>query len=587
MLKACGKVFRIMGPVVEAEEVSFLRMLDMVEVGEEHLIGEVVRLKEDKAYIQVYEDTTSLKAGDLIYTQGFPLYVELGPGLLGNIYDGIQRPLEVLREKEGFYINRGVHVTALDRKKKWHFAPLKKESDYIKGGEIIGEVQETALIKHRILVPPDAHGKIKWIAKDGEYSLDEKIAILAEKDSEKEVLMYQKWPVRRPRPCKERIPITEPLITGQRVIDTLFPVGKGGCVVVPGGFGTGKTVIQHQIAKWSNADIVIYVGCGERGNEMTDILLNFPKLIDPATKRPIMERTIFIANTSNMPVAAREASIYTGVTLAEYYRDMGYNVALMADSTSRWAEALRELSGRLEEMPLEEGFPAYLPSRLAEFYERAGRIKTLNNDNGSITIIASVSPPGGDFSEPVTSHTKRFIRCFWALDRDLANARHYPSISWIDSYSEYIDDVKDWWHKNVDKDWLSARYAIMELLQKEQRLLQVVKLVGPDVLPHRQRLILETCSIFKNTFLQQSAFDDIDTYSSSRKQFLMLKAIIKFYEKSDELIKKGINVSEIKENPIYQELTRMRFKYSESKEDMDKLEGLPSEVERSLAELEF
>jgi len=587
MLKAAGKVYRVMGPVVEAEEVSFLRMLDMVEVGQEHLVGEVVRLKDDKAYIQVYEDTTSLKAGDIIYTQGFPLYVELGPGLLGNIYDGIQRPLEILKEKEGFYINRGVHVSALDRKKKWHFKPLKKEGDYIKQGEVIGEVQETFLIKHRILVPPYVHGKIKWIAGEGEYSLEEKIAILAEKDSETEIFMYQKWPVRKPRLYKERISINEPLITGQRVIDTLFPVGKGGCVVIPGGFGTGKTVVQHQIAKWSNADIVIYVGCGERGNEMTDILLNFPKLIDPATRRPIMERTIFIANTSNMPVAAREASIYTGITLAEYYRDMGYDVALMADSTSRWAEALRELSGRLEEMPMEEGFPAYLPSRLAEFYERAGRIKTLNNDNGSITVIASVSPPGGDFSEPVTSHTKRFIRCFWALDRDLANARHYPSISWIDSYSEYLDDVKDWWHKNVDKDWLSMRYAIMELLQKEQRLLQVVKLVGPDVLPHKQRLILETCTMFKNTFLQQSAFDDIDAYSSSRKQFLMLKSIIKFYEKSDELIKKGINIAEIKEQQIYQDLIRMRFKYSESKEDMDKLARLPSEVESSLEGLEF
>lgn len=587
MLKAAGKVYRVIGPVVEAEEVSFLRMLDMVEVGHDHLVGEVVRLKDDKAFIQVYEDTTSLKAGDLIYTQGFPLYVELGPGLLGNIYDGIQRPLDVLREKEGFYINRGVHVTALDRKKKWIFRPLKKEGDYIKQGEAIGEVQESFLIKHRILVPPESFGEIKWIAKEGGYSLDEKIAILKEKESEKEVFMYQRWPVRRPRPYAERIPIDEPLITGQRVIDTLFPVAKGGCVVVPGGFGTGKTVVQHQIAKWSNADIVIYVGCGERGNEMTDILLNFPKLIDPVTKRPIMERTIFIANTSNMPVAAREASIYTGITLAEYYRDMGYNVALMADSTSRWAEALRELSGRLEEMPLEEGFPAYLPSRLAEFYERAGRIKTLNNDSGSITIIASVSPPGGDFSEPVTSHTKRFIRCFWALDRDLANARHYPSISWIDSYSEYIDDVKDWWHKNVDKEWLSSRYAIMELLQKEQRLLQVVKLVGPDVLPHRQRLILETCGIFKNTFLQQSAFDKIDAYSSSRKQFLMLKSILKFYQICDGLIKKGINISEIKENPIYQELIRMRFKYSESKEDMDKLAGFPAEVERSLGEMEF
>jgi len=585
MSKVAGKVYRVSGPVVEAEEVSFLRMLDMVEVGQEHLVGEVVRLKEGKAYIQVYEDTTSLKAGDPVYTEGFPLYVELGPGLLGNIFDGIQRPLEALKEKQGFYINRGVHIAALDRKKKWHFKPVKKVGDYLKPGEVIGEVQETFLVKHRIMIPPDIEGAVKWIVKEGDYSLDEKIASVLHDDLEKDVYMYQKWPVRKPRPYSERMQINEPLITGQRVIDTLFPVGKGGCVVVPGGFGTGKTVVQHQLAKWSNADIVIFVGCGERGNEMTDILLNFPKLIDPRSKRPIMERTIFIANTSNMPVAAREASIYTGITLAEYYRDMGYNVALMADSTSRWAEALRELSGRLEEMPLEEGFPAYLPSRLAEFYERSGRTKTLNGDDGSITVIASVSPPGGDFSEPVTSHTKRFIRCFWALDRDLANARHYPSISWIDSYSEYIDDVKDWWHKNVDPEWLSMRYSIMELLQKEQRLLQVVKLVGPDVLPFRQRLILETCTIFKNTFLQQNAFDDVDTYSSSLKQFLMLKSILVFYQKSESLIKKGIHLSEIKQSPVYQDLVRMKLKYSEA--DIDKLKELPERIERSLEELEF
>ncbi|MGE5197101.1 MAG: V-type ATP synthase subunit A, partial [Deltaproteobacteria bacterium] len=420
---------------------------------------------------------------------------------------------------------------------------------------------------------------------EGEYSLDERIALLESGALDKEVFMYQRWPVRKPRPYKERLPIVQPLVTGQRVIDTLFPVGKGGCVAIPGGFGTGKTVIQHQLAKWSDAEVVVFVGCGERGNEMTDVLLNFPKIIDPRTQRPIMERTIFIANTSNMPVAAREASIYTGITLAEYYRDMGYNVALMADSTSRWAEALRELSGRLEEMPLEEGFPAYLPSRLAEFYERAGRTKSLNDRDGSITIIASISPPGGDFSEPVTAHTKRFIRCFWALDRDLANARHYPSISWIDSYSEYIPDIKDWWHKKIDPEWLSLRYKIMDLLQKEQRLQQVVKLVGPDVLPQTQRLVLEVCYIFKNAFLQQTAYDQIDTYSSARKQFLMLKAIIVLYQKSEELVKKGINVAEIKEAPIYQEILRMRLTYPEDK--IDELAQLPKKIEDSLKESDF
>ena len=585
MLKVAGKVFKVVGPVVELEEVSNLRMLDMVEVSESHLVGEVVRLKSDKAFVQVYEDTTSIKAGDPVYTQGFPLYAELGPGLIGNIYDGILRPLEVIQEKEGYFISRGVHVSSIDRKKKWQFKPMVKANSHVKGGTIIGAVPETALIKHKILIPSDIEGKLTWIVGDGLYSLDEKIAVVETKNGPKEIFMYQRWPVRKPRPYKERLNITEPMITGQRVIDTLFPVGRVGCVAVPGGFGTGKTVVQHQIAKYSDADIVIFVGCGERGNEMTDVLLNFPKLIDPRTGRPLSERTIFIANTSNMPVAAREASIYTGITLAEYYRDMGYNVALMADSTSRWAEALRELSGRLEEMPLEEGFPAYLPSRLAEFYERAGRIKTLNGDDGSITIISSVSPPGGDFSEPVTSHTKRFIRCFWPLDRDLANARHYPSISWTESYSEYIDDIKTWWHKHINSDWLALRYAIMELLQKEQRLQQVVKLVGPDVLPQTQRLILDLCYIFKNAFLQQSAFDKVDAYTSAKKQFLMLKSILKYYEKANELVKKGISVDELKELPIYMEIMRMKTNFTE--DDLVNLEQFAGKIENALSELEF
>lgn len=583
MANIAGRVFRIVGPVVEIEEVSTLRMLDMVEVGDEHLVGEVVRLKEDKAYVQVYEDTTSLKAGDPVYSEGYPLYVELGPGLIGKIFDGIQRPLEAIQEREGIFIKRGVHVSALDRNKKWHFTPVKQAGASVKGGEVIGSVLETALIKHKIMAYPAIEGKLKWIANEGEYSVSEKIAVIETNGQDLDVFMWSRWPVRKPRPYLERETVSEPLITGQRVIDTLFPVAKGGCVAVPGGFGTGKTVVQHQLAKWSNADIVIFVGCGERGNEMTDVLLNFPKLIDPRTGRALSERTIFIANTSNMPVAAREASIYTGITLAEYYRDMGYNVALMADSTSRWAEALRELSGRLEEMPLEEGFPAYLPSRLAEFYERAGKVKTLNSEDGSITIIASISPQGGDFSEPVTSHTKRFVRCFWALDRDLANARHYPSIGWIDSYSEYLDDIKTWWHKNIDESWSSCRYEIMELLQKEQRLLQVVKLVGPDVLPQTQRLILEVCSIFKNTFLQQSAFDKVDTYSSARKQFLMLKAILLFYHKSEEVIKKGVNVMEIRETPIYKEIMRMKLTYTEN--DLDALSKLPEKIDESFMEL--
>jgi len=585
MSSIAGKIYRVVGPVVEAEEVASIRMLDMVEVGENHLIGEVVRIKADKAFIQVYEDTTSLKAGDLIYTQGTPLCVELGPGLLGNIYDGIQRPLEVIREKEGFYIKKGVHITALDRNKKWHFLPRRKAGDNVKGGEQIGEVKETDLITQKILIPPAVSGSLKRVAPEGDYSLSEKIAVVTKDGVDIDIFMYQRWPVRKLRPYGERLGVNEPLITGQRVIDTLFPVAKGGCVAIPGGFGTGKTVVQHQIAKWSDAEVVLFVGCGERGNEMTDVLLNFPKLIDPRTGKPLSERTIFIANTSNMPVAAREASIYTAITMAEYYRDMGYNVALMADSTSRWAEALRELSGRLEEVPLEEGFPAYLPSRLAEFYERAGKVRTLNNENGSITIIASVSPPGGDFSEPVTSHTKRFIRCFWALDRDLANARHYPSIGWVESYSEYLDDVKRWWHDKISAQWLELRYTIMELLQKEQKLLQVVKLVGPEVLPQTQRLILETCYIFKNAFLQQSAFDKVDTYSSAKKQFLMLKAIVTFYQAGELLVKKGIAVSEIRALSVRQELMRMKTDYTE--DDLDRLEKMPEKVNEALKELDF
>ena len=583
MQKVAGKVYRVVGPVVEIEEVAFLRMLDMVEVGESHLVGEVVRLIKDRAYVQVYEDTTSLKAGDIVYTQGYPLYVELGPGLVGEIYDGIQRPLSVLKEKEGVYINRGIHVNALRRDRKWRFTPVVSSGNTVNEGDVLGEVQETPLVKHKIMCPPGIKGQLKWIIPQGDYTVDEKIAVVEKEEGvSQEITMCQRWPVRKPRPYKEKLPIDEPLITGQRVIDTLFPVAKGGCVAVPGGFGTGKTVIQHQLAKWSDAEIVIFVGCGERGNEMTDILLTFPKLIDPRTQRPLFERTIFIANTSNMPVAAREASIYTGITMAEYYRDMGYNVALMADSTSRWAEALRELSGRLEEMPLEEGFPAYLASRLAEFYERAGKITSLNGSMGSISIIASVSPPGGDFSEPVTSHTKRFIRCFWALDRDLANARHYPSISWIDSYSEYIEDIKKWWHKNVSEEWLALRYNIMDLLQREQRLQQVVKLVGPEVLPQRQRLVLEICAVFKNAFLQQFAFDPVDTYSSARKQFLMLKIILQFYHTSDRLLKKGLRIAEIKEKPVYQDIMRMRLKYTE--QELNKLEELLKKVEAMDAE---
>ncbi|MCL5674765.1 MAG: V-type ATP synthase subunit A [Candidatus Omnitrophica bacterium] len=585
MPELAGKIFRINGPVVEIEDISSIRMFDMVKVGEQALIGEVVKLSEGRAFIQVYEDTTSLKAGDPVYTEGVALYVELGPGLLANIYDGIQRPLEEIQKKEGFFIRRGISVPALDRNKKWDFHPLSQQGQQIKEGQIIGEINETLLIKHKIMIPPGINGTLKWIIPEGNYSIDEKIAIVEQNNSETEIFMYQRWPVRKRRPYKEKIPVREPLITGQRVIDTLFPVAKGGCVAVPGPFGAGKTVVQHQLAKWSNAEIVIFIGCGERGNEMTDVLLSFPKLIDPHTKRPLLERTVLIANTSNMPVAAREASIYTGITIAEYYRDMGYNVALMADSTSRWAEALRELSGRLEEMPLEEGFPAYLSARLAEFYERAGKVNTLSGNTGSVSVVASVSPPGGDFSEPVTSHTKRFIRCFWALDKDLAYSRHFPSISWIDSYSEYVDDLKEWWHQNIDHSWFELRGVIMDLLGREQRLLQVVKLVGPDVLPQSQKLILEICSIFKNAFLQQSAFDETDEFSSARKQFLMLKSIIYFYRKCEDIIKKGISIEDVRNLPVYQDIIRMRSRYSE--DNLSELENLTNKIDQDIKNWEL
>ncbi len=572
MEKRAGTVSRVVGPVAQIEGVAgILRMLDMVEVGKDHLIGEVMHLKGDTAYVQIYEDTTSIKAGDPVFSQGIPLNVELGPGLLGTIFDGIQRPLETIKDTEGVFIKRGVHVNALNRSRSWDFVPKVKAGQAVGPGDTLGEVRESPLIVHKIMVPPETRGSVTRVATEGKYRIEEIVAVLATTSGEIELPMFQRWPVRVGRPVAEREVLTVPLVTGQRVIDTLFPVAKGGAVAVPGGFGTGKTVTQHQLAKWSDADIVVYVGCGERGNEMTDVLETFPKLVDPRTGRPLMERTILIANTSNMPVAAREASIYTGITMAEYYRDMGFNVALMADSTSRWAEALRELSGRLEEMPLEEGFPAYLPSRLAEFYERAGKVKTLGGTDGSITTIASVSPPGGDFSEPVTSHTKRFVRCFWALDRDLAYSRHYPAISWTDSYSEYLDQIRHWWEKNIDPEWTNYRTEIMELLQSEQRLQQVVKLVGADVLPVSQRLILEVSYLFRNGFLQQVAYDKIDTYASPKKQFSMLKAFIKYYHKSDELVRKGLSISELRRAPVTQELLRMKFSYTESPEDIEKL----------------
>jgi len=580
-----GTVGRVNGPVIEAEGISDAMMMELVHVGNKRLVGEVIKLHGNSATLQVYEDTTGIAPGDPIYGSGLPLSVELGPGLIGTIYDGIQRPLERIREVCGTYIERGIDEPALDRKKKWTFAPDCKVGDDISGGMILGRVKETDRVEHRIMAHPDISGRIVSIAEKGEYAIDEVIGEIEDESGNKHSLtMVQRWPIRIPRPSKSRKPLTIPLITGQRVIDTLFPLAKGGTVAIPGGFGTGKTMTQHAVAKWCDADIIIYIGCGERGNEMTDVLTEFPQLVDPRTGTSLMERTILIANTSNMPVSAREASVYTGVTLAEYFRDQGYHVAVMADSTSRWAEAMRELSGRMEEMPAEEGFPAYLPTRIAEFYERAGYVDTLSGSDGSVSIIGAVSPPGGDFSEPVTQHTKRFVRCFWGLDRQLANARHYPAISWLESYSEYLDEITSWWEKRVGEEWTSERREMMDLLQREVRLQQVVKLVGPDALPDSQRFIIEVCTLFKNAFLQQNAFDDVDRYSTVEKQARMLSLIISYWRKGREAIKRGATLSKVKRLKAVQELVKMKFTIPN--EDTKEFDKLGARLERAFDQME-
>lgn len=578
--RVIGKVGRIVGPVVEARDVSGVEMLELVFVGEERVVGEVVRIRNDAAWIQVYEDTTGLRPGTPVFGTGEPLSVELGPGLVGGIYDGVQRPLDVLRALSGDFIARGARVPALDRERRWSFERVAEAGSRVLPGQVIGKVAETELIEHRIMVPPGIQGTLADIAPSGEYALEDVIGRLKGEAGETELKLYQKWPVRVGRPYKARLSHDVPLITGQRVLDTLFPVARGGTVVLPGGFGTGKTMVQHALAKWCDADLVVYIGCGERGNEMTEVLLDFPKLIDPRTGRFLMERTILIANTSNMPVAAREASIYTGITIAEYYRDMGYNIAVMADSTSRWAEALRELSGRLEEMPADEGFPAYLPTRLAEFYERAGVVEALSGFSGSITTIGAVSPPGGDFSEPVTQHTKRFVRAFWALDKQLANARHYPSVSWLASYSEYTEDVTDWWDETTRGEWKELRSAIISIMQREARLERVVKLVGADVLPDSQRLVLETAGVFKDAFLQQNAFDEVDAFCVAEKQYRMLKIIVSFYNLASEAIQKGATLVGIRKLPVMRDIMQMKFEYTN--EEAAKLEELQKKLEESI-----
>lgn len=579
-----GYVKRVNGPVIEAMGITNAMMFEFVRVSEENLIGEIVKLENDTAIIQVYEDTTGIAPEDPIYGAGEQLSLELGPGLIGTIYDGIQRPLEDIRNISGIYIRRGISIPSLNRNKKWHFVPTVEAGTRISGGTILGTAQETERILHKILVPPKDRGILESIVPEGEYTVDDAIAVIRTDDGTKELMLMHRWPIRMSRPVKHRLPLDIPLITGQRIIDTLFPVAKGGTVAIPGGFGTGKTMTQQAIAKWCDADIIVYIGCGERGNEMADVLTEFPKLIDPRTGRSLMERTILIANTSNMPVSAREASIYTGITMAEYFRDQGFHVAVMADSTSRWAEALRELSGRMEEMPAEEGFPAYLPTRIAEFYERAGYMETLSETYGSVTIIGSISPPGGDFSEPVTQHTKRFIRCFWALDRELANARHYPAISWLDSYSEYLSEMGAWWEQNVSSTWLTDRAEIMELLHREVRLQQVVKLVGPDALPDPQRFILDVCTLFKNAFLQQNAYDTIDMFSVVEKQVKMLHILVIYWKRGSEAIKRGATLVKLRRMKVYRDILKM--KYTVANDDLSKLDKIEARLERSLDQLE-
>ena len=554
------KIVSINGPVVKAKGTSDFAMHDMVYVGEKRILGEVIKLENDIATIQVYEDTTGLKIYEPVETTGNQLSLTLGPGIIGNIFDGIQRPLESLRNISGDFINSGENISSISLEIKWKFIPTIKVGYKVEACSIIGNVEETKSITNKIMIPNNIKGKIIEIMPEGEYTVKDIIAKVETEDGTiKEICMYQKWPVRKGRPYKKRLPVNQLLTTGQRVIDSIFPISKGGTAMIPGGFGTGKTMLQHQLAKWSNADIIVYIGCGERGNEMTDVLEEFPKLIDPRTGRPLMERTVLIANTSNMPVAAREASIYTGLTIAEYYRDMGYDVAIMADSTSRWAEALREISGRLEEMPAEEGFPSYLPSRLSEFYGRAGLVESNNQNVGSVTIIGAVSPQGSDFSEPVTQNTRRFVHVFWGLSRELAYSRHYPAVDWNISYSEYIDNLQEWFETNVNADFMEVRQEIISLLEEENELLEIAKVVGQDVLSDTKKLVLEVAKAIRVGFLQQSAFNDTDTSVPLEKQFEMMNSILIIYKNSLKLIQKGIPITKVKELGVFEEYVKLKF----------------------------
>lgn len=575
-----ASIYGINGPVVTVKNAPWLQMLETVYVGNERIIGEVIAVHGDATIIQVYEETSGLKVGEPVESTGEPMSVTLGPGLIGNIFDGIERPLRSIEALSGAFISRGLRPDAVDMDKKWTVEILAREGERVAPCTIIAELEETTLVRHKVMIPPNVSGVIEKIVSNGAYSCKDVIAVVRTDEGTKaEIKLVQQWPIRTPRPYHVREAISMPLITGQRIIDVLFPLAKGGTAAIPGGFGTGKTMTQHQLAKWSDADIIIYIGCGERGNEMTEVLEDFTGLIDPKSGQPLMNRTLLIANTSNMPVAAREASIYTGVTLAEYYRDMGYHVAIMADSTSRWAEALREISGRLEEMPAEEGFPAYLPSRLSEFYERAGYVRTLNDQEGSVSIIGAVSPQGGDFSEPVTQNTKRFIRCFWGLDKDLAYSRHYPAINWLSSYSEYVDDLAPWYTENVSEDFITDRAEVIKILQEESALMDIVKLIGADVLPEDQRLTLEIARVIRVGFLQQNAYNATDTYVPLQKQYMMLKVVLFLYEKCKELVvDQAIPLSQIQKNGIFDRV--IKIKYDIENDDLEKFDDIFEEIKQ-------
>lgn len=575
-------IYGINGPVVTVKNTDSFEMMEMVHVGKQKLVGEIIGITDDITTIQVYEETTGLKPGDPVEGTGAPMNVLLGPGIIDNIFDGIERPLKAIEEEAGAFINRGSSVSALDDKKLWNVTMKVKVGDKLEGGQIYATLPETPIIEHRLMVPPELSGEVVKVNPNGDYKLFDTVVVIKDDEGvEHNLTLCQQWPIRTSRPVKERLTSSVPLITGQRVIDTLFPIAKGGTAAIPGGFGTGKTMTQHQLAKWCDADIIIYVGCGERGNEMSQVLEEFSELIDPKSQRPMTDRTVLIANTSNMPVAAREASIYTGITLGEYYRDMGYHVAMMANSTSRWAEALREISGRLEEMPAEEGFPAYLPSRLAEFYERGGRAEVLSGGEGSVTLIGAVSPQGSDFSEPVTQNTKRFTRCFWALDKALAYSRHYPAINWMDSYSEYFNDLDPWFRENLGEDFIEYRNRISALLQEESSLMEIVKLIGSDVLPDDQKLVIETARVIRVGFLQQNAFHADDTYVPLEKQKLMMKTILHLHAKAKDIVAQNIPLSKILNLGLFDKLTKMKYDIPNSKPEM--FDDYIKEIDEKLA----